>query len=251
MLAAGWAVLLVLGVGGFLQQSDELGLSTTFLDQLYFTLQLAALDYKGSSQSINWRLQVVRFAVPVMAAGTLLQSASVVFREQFARWRAGRSRGHTVVCGLNPVGTRLVEALVADGRSVVAVHDSPNSPGIETVARIGVPVIIGDPTETSVLRAARADRAARVVAVTESDGANIAIAAAVRNLPQSAAGAARRCSVRLTDGELAHLLRSTELSGRDAVRIEFFNVQERAAAMRCCRPIRSRRTTLIDRRACW
>src|SRR5688572_30840535 len=126
LLAAGWLVLLVLGVGGFVEQSDELDLDLSFFDHLYFTLQLAALEFKGANQAINWRLQIVRFAAPLMAAGTLLQSASVVFRDQFIRWRAGRARDHTIVCGLDAVGARLVESLAADGRTVVAVEPDPS-----------------------------------------------------------------------------------------------------------------------------
>jgi uncharacterized membrane protein len=73
LLAGGWALLLVLGVGGFIQQSNALDADNSFLDHLYFTLQLAALDFQGADDAINWRLQIVRFAAPLMAAGTLLQ----------------------------------------------------------------------------------------------------------------------------------------------------------------------------------
>jgi hypothetical protein len=222
-------VLLVLGLSGFIRQSSDLDLDTSFLDQLYFTLQLAALDYKGASAEINWQLQVVRFAAPLMAAGTLLQSASVVFRDQFARWRAGRATGHTIVCGLEPVGTRLLEALVADGRNVVAITPEPASAGAATAARLGVPLVVGDPTDTAVLRSARADRATRVVAATDSDAVNVAITARLRDIDRSPARPPLRCAVRLNDGELAHLLRTTELSGDGSLRLEFFNVQERSA----------------------
>src|SRR5690606_20594979 len=130
LLASAWLVLLVLGVWGFVRQADHLALDVPFLDQLYFTIQLAALSYEGPDEAINWQLQIARFAAPLLTAGTLLQSASVVFREQFARWRAGRARDHTIVCGLDGVGSRLVEALMADGRRVVAVESDPASAGI-------------------------------------------------------------------------------------------------------------------------
>src|SRR5690606_26999445 len=127
--AGAWLVLLVLGVTGFVQQSRALDLDNSFLDHLYFTLQLAMLDYKGATSDINWRLEVARFAAPVLAAGTLVQSASVVFREQFSRWRVRFARGHTVVTGLGPAGTRLAAALAGAGRRVVAVHPDPAAPG--------------------------------------------------------------------------------------------------------------------------
>jgi hypothetical protein len=229
LLAGAWLALLVLGIGGFIQQSRDLDLDFGFLDHLYLTLQLSALDYKGNSQAINWRLQVARFAAPAIAAGTLLQSASVVFRDQFTRWRARRARGHTLVCGLGAVGTRLVEALVASGRRVVAISADGGASGVATAKRAGVPVVVGDPTDVALLRVARAERAARVVAVTDSDATNVAIAAALRELPRPAGAPPLRCAVRLLDGELAHLLRATELGDSGTVRLEFFNVQERAA----------------------
>lgn len=229
LLASAWLVLLVLGVWGFVRQADHLGLDVPFLDQLYFTIQLAALSYEGPDEAINWQLQIARFAAPLLTAGTLLQSASVVFREQFARWRAGRARDHTIVCGLDGVGSRLVEALMADGRRVVAVESDPASAGIAAARAVGVPVVLGDPADTSVLAAARVDRAVRVVAATPSDGVNVAIASALRGLPPRSGRPPLRCSVRLTDGDLAHLLRSTELAGDDPIRVEFFNVHERAA----------------------
>ena len=68
LLAGAWAALLVLGIGGFLQQASDLGTTRSFLDSLYFTLQLAALDYQGDSESVNWRLQIARFVAPAIAA---------------------------------------------------------------------------------------------------------------------------------------------------------------------------------------
>jgi hypothetical protein len=229
VLAGAWIALVVLGIWGFLRQADALGLEVPFLDQLYFTLQLAALSYAGPDDAVNWQLQIARFAAPMLAAGTLLQSATVVFREQFARWRAHRARDHIIVCGLDGVGTRLVEALVEDSRRVVAVESSPSSPGVATVTSLGVPVVLGDPTDAAVLLAARVDRARRLVAATPSDGVNVAITAAVRSLGPASGRPALRCSVRLTDGDLAHLLRSIELVNDDPIRVEFFNVHERAA----------------------
>ena len=61
LLAGGWVLLLVLGIGGFVQQARDLDLSTTGLDHLSFTLQLAALEFEGASDALNWRLQVARF----------------------------------------------------------------------------------------------------------------------------------------------------------------------------------------------
>ena len=246
-LAGAWAALLVLGVWGFVRQARALDLDVDLLDHLYFTLQLAALNYKASDELVPWQLQVARFTAPVLAAGTLLQSASVVFREQFRRWRAARASDHMIVVGLDGVGSRFVEAAVRAGRRVVAIESDPSSPGVASVTALGVPVVLGDPTDPGVLRAARADRARRLVAATPGDGVNVAVAAAARSLPaRDGAGPALRCSVRLTDGDLAHLLRSSELRSDDPVRVEFFNVHERAAhALLAAHPLPAERGHLM------
>ncbi len=230
LLALLWTLLLVLGIGGFIQQANDLGTSTSVLDNLYFTLQLAALSYEGDSEAINWRLQVARFVAPVIAASTLLQSASVVFREQFARFRARRAKRHTIVCGLGPMGVRLATVLADGGRQVVAIESDPASPGVATATDLDIPVIIGDPTDSTVLLAARADRAAQIVAASESDGVNAAITAAARGVERSSGLPPLRCAVHLADAELAHLLRSTELQHADGPRLEFFSCQATAAS---------------------
>lgn len=230
LLAAAWLALMVLGVGGFIQQANDLDLNTTPLDNIYFTLQLAALEFRGASSSINWRLQVARFVAPVIAASTLIQSASVVFREQFDRFRARRARRHTVVCGAGPIAARLTSALVDDGRDVVVVTSDATGSGAAAARAVSVPVVVGDASDAAVLRAARADRASRVVAVAEDDAANVAVVAAVagverqRNLPPI------RIAVHLADADLAVVLRPVELAAHDGARIEFFNVLDRAAA---------------------
>ena len=62
---------------------------------------------------MNWRLQVARFAAPVMAASTVLLTASLVFVEQYRQFRLRFVSGHTIVCGLGDTGTRIAQAFAA------------------------------------------------------------------------------------------------------------------------------------------
>lgn len=84
VLGAFWVVMLVLGIGGFAQQAHDAGEDRTVLDTFYLTLQLITLDY-GESSDLNWRLELARFIAPLVAASTVLQTVSVVFRDEFAR----------------------------------------------------------------------------------------------------------------------------------------------------------------------
>jgi voltage-gated potassium channel Kch len=228
LLAAAWAALIVLGVGGFVQQSHDAGLGRTWADNLYLTLQLAALDYKAGDASINWRLQIARYAAPAMAAGTLLQTASIVFRDQFQRWRLRRASGHTIVFGLGAIGSRLAAALAADGRKVIGV-DAAGSPGLTRVRGRGVPVIAGDPTDPSTLRDVRVAKAATVVIAGDDDAANVSIAVRVGAVPLAPGRAPLRATVHLHELTLTRLLSATAIGGSGTMRTEFFNVHAAAA----------------------
>ena len=230
LLAALWAALLVLGTGGFVQQAHDAHISRSTLDTLYLTAQLATLDYEGGAVAVNWRLQIARFVAPMMAATTLLQTASVVFRDQFARARLRFFRDHTIVCGLGGAGSRLAAALAHEGHEVVGVERDASAPGVEALRAQDIVVVVGDATDADVLRATRLGRAARVVALSGADATNVAIAAAVRaESTRRSAATALRCSIHLTDTELCVLLRAGELTTSGNTRVDFFNLHERAA----------------------
>ncbi|HET7735698.1 MAG TPA: NAD-binding protein [Nocardioidaceae bacterium] len=229
LLAAAWTVLIILGFGGFVEQSREGDLGRGFLDNLYQTLQLAVLSYGDSDVDLNWRLEIARFAAPLMAAGTLIQAASVVFREQLARHQVSKLKDHTVVCGLGVSGTELALALAAAGRRVVGVDADPQGSGIATLRAHDVPALAGDPKSPGVLRAVRIDQASSLVALCDRDATNVAIATAARQVPRTKRAVDLRCSVHLEDAELTAFLRGSGIGGDDTVRIEFFNMHERGA----------------------
>jgi hypothetical protein len=229
LLAVAWLVLMTLGFTGFLAQSRQAGVDRTFLDNLYLTLQLAVLSYGGSEGDLDWRLEVARFAAPLMAAGTLFQAASVVFRDQFERFRLQGFRGHTVVCGLGASGTRLALSLAGEHRAVVGIDQDAHGAGIAALRAHHIPVFAGDPADPAVLRAVRLDRASSLVALCANDATNVAIAAAARLIPRQRRAVDLRCSVHLEDAELTQLLRGSGLGGDETVRIEFFNMHERGA----------------------
>jgi hypothetical protein len=230
LLAGLWIALLVLGTGGFVQQAHDAHLSRSTLDTLYLTAQLATLDYQGGDEALNWRLQIARFVAPMMAATTLLQTASVVFRDQFARARLRFFRNHVIVCGLGGAGSRLAIALSRAGHDVVGVEKDASASGVEALRAQNVVVVVGDATDRDVLRAARLGRAARAVALCGTDATNVAVASAVRGaIGRRTIGTALRCSVHLTDAELTVLLRAGELTGAGSTRVDFFNLHERAA----------------------
>ena len=228
VLAALWIMLLVIGIGGFLQQSRDGGFHRSFLDNLYLTLQLAALDYGAGDETLNWRLQLARFVAPVMAASTVLLTASLVFVEQYRQFRLRFVSGHTIVCGLGETGARIAQAFADSGATVVAVESDPGSEGVAAARANDITVVIGDATESGVLKTVRVGRAARLVCVSGDDAVNLQISIAAADLTSSS-NRALRCSVHLSDAELAEFLRTADLDATQQIRVSFFNVHERAA----------------------
>ena len=214
---------------GFREQATTTGVGRENLDILYLIFQLITLQYNGADAVLNWRLEIARFLAPAMAFSTVLQSASLVFADEFRRLRLQYVRNHTIICGLDDVGTRLAQAFTARGDRVVAIELDGASAGIASARAAGATVLIGDATDAGLLRAARVAQAVRLIAVCGDDAANVQVAAQAVNVIGDHEGKALRCAVHLNDAELATLLRAADLERRGAVRMSFFNTHERGA----------------------
>ncbi|HRE00080.1 MAG TPA: RyR domain-containing protein [Ilumatobacteraceae bacterium] len=229
LLASLWVLLIVLGFGGFRQQARDSGEPQSSLETLYLLVQLAALEFDASSDFLNWRLQVARFVAPAMAATTVLQTASLVFVDQFRRFRLRFVRNHTVVCGLGEIGTRLAIAFADAGERVVAIASERDADGAGTVGDHDVTVLTGDQTDRALLAAARVQTASRLVAVTGDDATNVSIALHAVDVVGDRRTNALRCAVHLADTELTSLLRAADLDAHRGMRISFFTTHERGA----------------------
>ena len=229
VIAALWVALFVLGIGGFRQQATVGHIGRSNLDILYLIFQLITLQYNGADAVLNWRLEIARFLAPALAFSTVLQSASLVFADEFRRLRLQYVRNHTVVCGLGDVGTRLAQAFAMDGSRVVAIESDPSSSGVASAKAAGVTVLIGDASDPALLRTARVAQAVRLIAVCGNDATNVQIASQTVPVVADRPGKALRCAVHLDDAEMATLLRAADLDQHGSVRMSFFNTHERAA----------------------
>ena len=110
--------------------------------------------------------------------------------------------GHVLVCGLGPIGLRVVEELVAYKAPVVVIELAADNRFVAAVRRLKVPVIIGDAAVEGILRQANAPNARAVVATTSKDLINIEIALLVRALNST-----QRVVLLLSDQQMAQMLR--------------------------------------------
>jgi Trk K+ transport system NAD-binding subunit len=110
--------------------------------------------------------------------------------------------GHVVVCGLTPVGYRVVEELIGLGEPVVVIEIDPTNRFVATVRRLKTAVIIGDATIPEVQRQARAADARAVVATTNNDMVNLEVGLLVREMK-----ADQRVVLLIGDPNLAQMMR--------------------------------------------
>lgn len=112
--------------------------------------------------------------------------------------------GHVIVAGLGNVGTRIVGELHDLGFGVACVDSDPRARGIAMARRLGIPVVVGDAYQESVLRSAGVDGAIALVSVTDSDMVNLETALQARAMRHDL-----RLVVRLYDDDLAQRVQHT------------------------------------------
>ncbi len=159
------------------------GSHMTFVDAAYFTVETIATvgygDFNFAAQHTWLRV----YAIGLMAGGAIL--TAIVFalvtqllvsrriERSFGQRRVGAMRGHVVVVGLGTVGLEVVEELVAAGRRVVVIDRAEAGRHHAKVKALGVPVVVGDATQTAVLDAANLAAATAVAVLTSDDLVNV------------------------------------------------------------------------------
>ncbi len=234
----GWPLLtlmavtaFILGYAGF---ASALGDSQSVLDYAYLSLQLFTVNSGGAAgPSPPLALEVARFMAPVATAYALGRTLLGVFREQIDQWRLRRSHGHVVVIGLGWLGMALVERLVDQGHSVVALSDAADDETAAAMRRLRVPLVFGDAGQPSVLAEAQVAQASHVVVLAGGDETNAEVAMTVSRIVGYQSDGSLVCLAHVRDPRLCLMLRGKALAatGGDGLRLEFFNVAEEAAAI--------------------
>jgi Trk K+ transport system NAD-binding subunit len=173
--------LSIMSVGGNLHEDDYPGVGTKLFVSI---LRVTGVALMGLFTAI-----VTNYLLRARLGGAL----------EAARIPDG---GHFIVCGMSPIGFRVVEELIAAGERVVVIEVDAASRFVATVRRLKAAVIIGDATVSEVLRQARAGEARAVIAATSHDLMNLEIALLVRER-----NAVQRVVLLMADPQLAQMLR--------------------------------------------
>ena len=225
ILAAAGIAAFVLGCIGWWERIKAHPTDSDAAFIVYWSLKDFLVN-SPSDQVIPWQLNVARFLAPLVAGWAGYTALAAVFRDRIQQMRIPLMRRHVVICGLGRyVGTIFLRHLHENHIPVVVVEQDVTNPNIELCRGLGVPVIIGDAQRQKTLQEARAQRARRVLAITDDDAVNTQIVATWRRL--EGRGSSRRgCLARITDPDFCSLLRLQDThSGNDAW-VDFFNIDE-------------------------
>jgi Trk K+ transport system NAD-binding subunit len=169
-------------------QADDKHLSV--LNSLYFTVETISTvgfgDFDFSGQA-TW-LRVFGIGLIILGAASVTTLFALITSTLFSRsianafgqQRITRMQRHIVIVGLGAVGVRVLEGLLARGRQVVAIERDEHNRHLAQARALGVPVLIGDSTQTSTLDDANTQAAAAVAALTSSDLTNLETGLVVR-----------------------------------------------------------------------
>jgi hypothetical protein len=214
--------VLVLGTIGFLQLPNE---NYDIFDSFYRAITLFAFG-GAVTPPVPTTLQIARILAPILTGYAAIGTILVLSREQ-ARVLGIRLliRDHVVVAGLGQSGARLAYAL-AEKEPVVVIEADTTNDRLSTAPGRGVRVLRGLATEHGLLRKAGIARARSLVVLCGQDGTNVDVAAA------AAESVPRRHKpltifVHLRDLDLWSSLAAEGPalgSGRESIRVEYFNV---------------------------
>jgi voltage-gated potassium channel Kch len=175
VLALAAIAVAFLGLYGMHDYLARNGRHYNAIDMAYYTIQLFLFrtGLNMDSESVHWTLGVARILAPAVLGYAALKGLAVFFRDQLATFRMNFQKNHVVICGLGGKGLQLVRDFRSRGRRVVVVEQCADIKELATVRNLGALVVIGNSTEPSILRKAKAHRAESLLAFTGDDGVNV------------------------------------------------------------------------------
>ena len=226
-----FVVAATLGWIGWSESMTAAGQQPSVSDLLYRVVSLFRFGDVAVPPPVPWQLDVARWLAIAAILYAVFTAAAAFLREGWSAFRATWFSGHVVVCGLGPVGMRLVEGLRASGHRVVAVERDRKNPRISACRALGAVVLIGDAGHHDVLRSARVDHASYLFAMTDQDAANAEIALAAKVLSRERKGSALTCFINMNVLVLNAVLKQFAIGHgtSSTFRLEPFSVSERSA----------------------
>ena len=206
----------------------------TVLDAFYNAIQL--FGFGGAlATPLPWELEVARLLGPLLTGYAAVRGIIALSREQLAALTFRLFlRDHVVIAGLGDVGLTLAVRLYEAGARVIAIEVNPAASSVEGCRERGIPVLIGDATDSAILKRGRASQARLLVAACGDDATNAAVATVVTGLPSQRRGALTTL-IHVEDPDLVVALEAWAIQQPASanLRVEVFNVAQTAIRLLC------------------
>ena len=105
-----------------------------------------------------------------------------VFRRRRMQRDLTELTDHIIVCGSGRAALYAARELASVQRSVVLIVPTPEAAARANAELDDIPVVVGNPTEDEILRTAGVERAAGLIACTDSDNENVVVTLAARQV---------------------------------------------------------------------
>ncbi|MBH8567146.1 NAD-binding protein [Nostoc sp. CENA67] len=169
-------------------------LNISFIDALYFAVGM--ITGAGGNDKVveNAPDSIKLFTIVIMLIGAAVigiwyaMLTDFVLGSRFKQfWDAARipQRNHYIVCGLSGIGITIIQQLHASGHEIVVIETDSNNRFVNSTRGLGIPVIQGDASFRTILKASNINSAAAVLAVTNNDATNLEIALKAKGLTPS------------------------------------------------------------------
>ena len=178
--------VLVLTMGYVLPDGSKMGL----LDAVYFSVETIAtvgfgdFFFRGQSPALQmWGIVMMLMGATLIYTAVAFLTQALVSRrleQSLGRQRVTGMRDHIVVFGLGAVGKHVAIDLHDAGYEVAVIDEGTGQRFIPQMRALGIPVLIGDPTQPETQRAAGVQYAAGIAVLSNDDMLNIETGLAVR-----------------------------------------------------------------------
>lgn len=226
-----WIAALILGYSGFSEYFSQLETPVSQLDLIYLTAQLVTLESGGITSPLPLKLEIARFALPILVAFTAIKTLALVFMEQAQQIRMFFIRDHVVICGLNRQALLMAEGFLNRSERVIVVNGNEANPLLEQARSMSIFLVQGDPNRRIHLERAALKRARLLVCVLEDDRLNAEIAVHAQRLAKEKRRQVLPCFIHIVEPQLWDILQNKALGSMefDHLRLELFNVFDRGA----------------------
>jgi Trk K+ transport system NAD-binding subunit len=153
-------------------------------DAFYFVMTTATTTGYGDitllrSDDASKAVGILVMCGGIAITGTLLAYLTAAITRRSFEFAQGRhsvtGRGHIVVCGFGNVGARVTEYLLGAGHRVAVIDRKVDEAQASEVRARGAHVMVADATSESAQELAKVVDAAGLIAVTDSDSANLEV----------------------------------------------------------------------------